>query len=88
MKWANPRKPQKTADKDAEIFNEAPVVLRSCFLNALPSSQHSKGQHAAARPWEKQPPAQNKEFHVRSFFGQDYKDTWLLLPMEQEQRLH
>lgn len=48
MKWENPRKSQITADKDAEIFNEAPVVLMSCFLNALPHlsiQRVSKQQH-------------------------------------------
>jgi len=52
MKWANPRKPQVTAAKNAEIFNEAPVALIGCFLNTLPSSQHTKGQQTAVNPWE------------------------------------
>lgn len=44
MKWACPKKLPITANKDAEIFNEAQVELISSFLNTLPSSQHSKGR--------------------------------------------
>lgn len=44
MKWTSPKKLPITANKDAEIFNEAQVELISSFLNTLPSSQHSKGQ--------------------------------------------
>lgn len=81
-------KSQITADKDTEIFNEAPLVFMSCYSQCTASSQHSKGQQTAARPWEQLPPAQNKGPHISSLFGQDYKDNWLLLPKEQEQRLH
>lgn len=85
MKWENPRKNQITADKDAEIFNEAPVVLMSCFLNALPHlsiQRVSKEQHVPGS--SSSCPKQGVLPKFLLWAGLQR----LLLPKEQEQRLH